>query len=106
MNRVFYIISHIQTIGHLDTKFFRFIFRIILNIIYDSEDRNRVPIGIGVTLQDTTKELELDKTQNRFMSNISHELRTPLFNIKSFIETIQEYDYTLSAWQKRYFLNI
>ena len=80
--------------------------RIILNIIYDSEDRNRVPIGIGVTLQDTTKELELDKTQNRFMSNISHELRTPLFNIKSFIETIQEYDYTLSAWQKRYFLNI
>ena len=29
-----------------------------------------------------------------------------LFNIKSFIETIQEYDYTLSAWQKRDFLNI
>lgn len=80
--------------------------RIILNIIYDSQDLNRIPIGIGITLQDTTKELELDKTQNRFMGNISHELRTPLFNIKSFIETIQEYDYTLSAWQKRDFLNI
>ena len=80
--------------------------RIILNIIYDSQERNRIPIGIGITLQDTTKELELDKTQNRFMSNISHELRTPLFNIKSFIETIQEYDYSLSIWQKRYFLNI
>lgn len=80
--------------------------RIILNIIYDSQDRNKVPTGIGVIIQDTTKELELNKTQNRFMSNISHELRTPLFNIKSFIETIQEYDYTLSIWQKRYFLNI
>jgi two-component system sensor histidine kinase NblS len=80
--------------------------RIILNIIYDSQGRNKIPIGIGLTLQDTTKELELDKTQNRFMSNISHELRTPLFNIKSFIETIEEYDYTLSSWQKRYFLGI
>lgn len=80
--------------------------RIILNIIYDSQEKNRVPIGIGITLQDTTRELELNKTQNRFMGNISHELRTPLFNIKSFIETIQEYDYTLSVWQKRYFLNI
>lgn len=80
--------------------------RIRLKIVYDSVDINKVPIGIGMTIQDLTKEFELDKTQNRFMSNISHELRTPLFNIKSFIETIQEYDYTLSNWQKRYFLDI
>ena len=80
--------------------------RISLNMVYDSQDINNFPIGIGVTVQDKTKELELDKIQNRFMSNISHELRTPLFNIKSFIETIQEYDYTLSNWQKRYFLDI
>ena len=80
--------------------------RITLNVVYGSFDINKIPIGIGVTIQDITKEFELDKTQNRFMSNISHELRTPLFNIKSFIETIQEYDYTLSTWQKRYFLNI
>jgi len=79
--------------------------RIILNIVYD-DDLQTLPLGIGLTIQDTTKEVELDKTQNRFMSNISHELRTPLFNIKSFIETLQEYDYTLSNWQKRYFLNI
>ncbi len=80
--------------------------RIRLKIVYDSVDINKVPTGIGMTIQDLTKEFELDKTQNRFMSNISHELRTPLFNIKSFIETIQEYDYTLSNWQKRYFLDI
>lgn len=80
--------------------------RMILNVIYDSTGVNKIPIGIGITIQDMTKVFELDKTQNRFMSNISHELRTPLFNIKSFIETIKEYDYTLSSWQKRYFLDI
>ena len=80
--------------------------RMILNVVYDTPGANRIPTGIGITIQDITKEFELDKTQNRFMSNISHELRTPLFNIKSFIETIQEYDYTLSNWQRRYFLDI
>ena len=88
------------------TQFSKRSIRIILNLVYDSLDANKIPIGIGVTVQDMTKEVELVKTQNRFMSNISHELRTPLFNIKSFIETIQEYDYTLSNWQKRYFLDI
>ena len=80
--------------------------RIILNIVHDSQCANKIPIGIGLTIQDLTKEVELDKTQNRFMSNISHELRTPLFNIKSFIETIQEYDYSLTHWQKGYFLDV
>lgn len=80
--------------------------RVSLNVIYEVSERNKIPIGIGVIVQDKTKEFELLNTQNRFMGNISHELRTPLFNIKSFIETIQEYDYTLSNWQKRYFLDI
>jgi two-component system sensor histidine kinase NblS len=80
--------------------------RFILNVVYDYPPINKIPVGVGITIQDMTKAFELDKTQNRFMSNISHELRTPLFNIKSFIETIQEYDYTLSNWQKRYFLDI
>ena len=80
--------------------------RVILNVIYEVSERNKIPLGIGIIVQDKTKEFELWNTQNRFMGNISHELRTPLFNIKSFIETIQEYDYTLSNWQKRYFLDI
>ena len=56
--------------------------------------------GITLTIQDNTRELQLDKTRNQFMSNVSHELRTPLFNIKSFIETTKEYKYTLSNNQK------
>ena len=60
--------------------------------------------GITLTIQDNTRELQLDKTRNQFMSNVSHELRTPLFNIKSFIETTKEYKYTLSNNQKNDFL--
>lgn len=80
--------------------------RVTLKIVYDSIDINKLPIGVGITIQDRTKEFEFDQVQTRFISNISHELRTPLFNIKSFIETIQEYDYSLSNWQKSYFLDI
>lgn len=95
--------------GKIDSGLISFpkrLIRITLKIVYNSYEVNSIPIGIGLTIQDYTKESELAKSQNRFISNISHELRTPLFNIKSFIETIQEYDYTLSNWQKRYFLDI
>ena len=101
-NSVIFFEEAFSEITQISKKFVR----VTINIIYDSNGENKVPVGIGIVLHDTTKELELDKTQDRFISNISHELRTPLFNIKSFIETIQEYDYTLSNWQKRYFLNI
>jgi two-component system, OmpR family, sensor histidine kinase NblS len=47
--------------------------------------------GIAMTVQDITREVELNAAQGRFISNVSHELRTPLFNIKSFIETLYEY---------------
>lgn len=80
--------------------------RITLKLVYDSSTINKIPIGVGVTIQDRTAEFELNRTQSRFISNISHELRTPLFNIKSFIETIQEYSYTISNYQKKYFLDI
>ena len=80
--------------------------RITLKLVYDSSTINKIPIGVGVTIQDRTAEFELNKTQSRFIGNISHELRTPLFNIKSFIETIQEYNYTISNYQKKYFLDI
>lgn len=95
--------------GKIDSGLISFpkrLIRVTLKIVYNSYEINSIPIGIGLTIQDCTKEFELAKSQNRFISNISHELRTPLFNIKSFIETIQEYDYTLSNWQKRYFLDI
>ncbi|HAA31064.1 MAG TPA: PAS domain-containing sensor histidine kinase, partial [Cyanobacteria bacterium UBA8553] len=47
--------------------------------------------GIAMTVQDITREVELNEAKSYFISNVSHELRTPLFNIKSFIETLHEY---------------
>ncbi len=60
--------------------------------------------GIAITVQDITREAELNEAKSQFISNISHELRTPLFNIKSFIETLYEYGDALPPEQQREFL--
>jgi two-component system sensor histidine kinase NblS len=60
--------------------------------------------GIAVTVQDLTREVELNAAQSRFISNVSHELRTPLFNIKSYVETLHDYGDQLSDEQRQEFL--
>ena len=60
--------------------------------------------GIAITVQDITREVELNEAKSQFISNVSHELRTPLFNIKSFIETLHEYGEDLSVEQRQDFL--
>ncbi|BAY57350.1 multi-sensor signal transduction histidine kinase [Leptolyngbya boryana NIES-2135] len=76
--------------------------RILLNAVVDPV-RDNVK-GIAVTVQDITREVELNEAKSQFISNVSHELRTPLFNIKSFIETLYEYGDELSETQKLEFL--
>ncbi|NJK35556.1 MAG: HAMP domain-containing protein [Oscillatoriales cyanobacterium SM2_2_1] len=61
--------------------------------------------GVAMTVQDITREVELNAAQSRFISNVSHELRTPLFNIKSFIETLHDYYDDLSREQRVEFLD-
>ncbi|AFY45204.1 two-component system sensor histidine kinase NblS [Nostoc sp. PCC 7107] len=60
--------------------------------------------GIAITVQDITREVELNEAKGQFISNVSHELRTPLFNIKSFIETLHDYGEDLSLEQRQDFL--
>ncbi len=60
--------------------------------------------GIAMTVQDITREVELNEAKSQFISNVSHELRTPLFNIKSFIETLNEFGEDLSFEERREFL--
>ncbi len=60
--------------------------------------------GIAMTVQDITREVELNEAKSNFISNVSHELRTPLFNIKSFIETLHEYGEDLTEEQRKDFL--
>ncbi|MBD2577554.1 two-component system sensor histidine kinase NblS [Oscillatoria sp. FACHB-1406] len=61
--------------------------------------------GIAMTVQDITREVELNEAKGQFISNVSHELRTPLFNIKSFIETLYEYGEDLTTDERKEFLH-
>ncbi|AHB88698.1 low temperature/osmotic stress-responsive two component signal transduction system histidine kinase with PAS domain NblS [Thermosynechococcus sp. NK55a] len=76
--------------------------RILLTTVMDVQREK--PKGIAITIQDITREVELNEAKAQLISNVSHELRTPLFNIKSIIETIQEYGSSLSEKEQQEFL--
>lgn len=80
------------------------VIRILLNLVVPPS-KNSVK-GIVMTIQDVTKETELNDAKAQFISNVSHELRTPLFNILSFLETLYEYNESLSNLEKLEFLDI
>ncbi|MBD2101269.1 HAMP domain-containing protein [Leptolyngbya sp. FACHB-261] len=77
--------------------------RVLLNTVFDQ--RRESLKGITMTVQDISREVELNDAKSQFISNVSHELRTPLFNIKSFIETLQEYGPELSEVERLEFLD-
>lgn len=77
--------------------------RILLTRVLDQYRENVK--GIAITIQDITREVELNEAKSQFISNVSHELRTPLFNIKSFIETLHEYGDELSNDERKEFLD-
>lgn len=76
--------------------------RIMLTRVLDQYRENIK--GIAMTVQDITREVELNEAKSNFISNVSHELRTPLFNIKGFIETLHEYGDDLSEDKRSEFL--
>ena len=78
--------------------------RIVLQSVRDASGETLK--GIAVTVQDLTREVELNAAQSRFISNVSHELRTPLFNIKSYVETLHDMGDQLSDEEKREFLGV
>ncbi len=76
--------------------------RVLLTTVLDQSKENLK--GIAITIQDITREVELNEAKSQFISNVSHELRTPLFNIKSFIETLHEYGEDLTETERKEFL--
>ena len=78
--------------------------RIVLQAVRDVSGESLK--GIAMTIQDLTREVELNAAQSRFISNVSHELRTPLFNIKSYVETLHDLGDQLSDAEKQEFLGI
>ena len=78
--------------------------RIVMQAVRDASGESLK--GIAVTVQDLTREVELNAAQSRFISNVSHELRTPLFNIKSYVETLHDLGDQLSPEEHKEFLGI
>jgi len=78
--------------------------RIVMQAVRDANGESLK--GIAVTVQDLTREVELNAAQSRFISNVSHELRTPLFNIKSYVETLHDLGDQLSPEEHKEFLGI
>ena len=78
--------------------------RVVLQAVRDASGESLK--GIAVTIQDLTREVELNAAQSRFISNVSHELRTPLFNIKSYVETLYDMGDQLTDAEKHEFLGV
>ncbi|MGB3639694.1 MAG: ATP-binding protein [Rivularia sp. (in: cyanobacteria)] len=101
---------HRMTAGDLERAEFRLTInepikrtiRILLTTVVNQQ-RESIK-GIAITIQDITREVELNEAKSQFISNVSHELRTPLFNIKSFIETLHEFGEELDIEQRKEFL--
>ena len=56
--------------------------------------------GIAVTVQDLTREVELNAAQSRFISNVPRAAHA-LFNIKSYVETLYDMGDQLSDDEKQ-----
>jgi two-component system, OmpR family, sensor histidine kinase NblS len=107
-------IEHLDAIAQSDVSLSPEEYRLSLNhptqrtiriVLTQVLDRHSEAIkGVAMTVQDITREVELNEAKSQFISNVSHELRTPLFNIKSFIETLCEFGEDLTHTERREFL--
>lgn len=61
-------------------------------------------LGSVMIMQDITRQAELERMKNEFISNVSHELRTPITSIKSYVDTICNHGEKLESDIYREFL--
>jgi len=85
------------------TKMNARVMKTLISPIYTNHDEY---IGYIVVLHDITKEAEIDKIKNSFISNVSHELRTPVTILRTYVDTLYNCDEKLDEKTKRDFLSI
>lgn len=62
-------------------------------------------VGYIIVLIDITRETEVNKLKNTFISNVSHELRTPVTVLRSYIDTLCHNGEDFDEETKKEFLN-
>lgn len=80
------------------------LFKITINpkLTHNTNNRKEIILHLQPKLQIEKKTLLTSKKIN----NLSHDLRAPLFNIRSFLETLYEYNDELTSSQRLEFLEI
>lgn len=63
-------------------------------------------LGYILVLHDVTKEAEIDRMKNSFISNVSHELRTPVTVLRSYIDTLYNYGHEFDEKTKEEFIDV
>ncbi len=81
----------------------RKILRTIISPLYTLNDEY---LGYVIVMRDITSESELNRIKNTFISNVSHELRTPVTVIRSYIDTLYNYEKEFDEKTKREFLSV
>jgi len=63
-------------------------------------------LGYILVLHDITKEAEIDRMKNSFISNVSHELRTPVTVLRSYIDTLYNFGNEFDEKTKNEFIEV
>ncbi len=78
--------------------------RILKAIISPMYSKMHDYLGYIIILIDITKEIEVDKLKNDFISNVSHELRTPVTILSSYADTLYNYGDNFNFAEQKEFI--
>ncbi|MCR4881285.1 MAG: cell wall metabolism sensor histidine kinase WalK [bacterium] len=79
------------------------VYKVLMSPIFTASQEY---LGYIVVLHDVTKEAEIDKLKSGFISNVSHELRTPVTVLRSYIDTLCNFNSDFDEATKQEFLQI
>lgn len=78
--------------------------RVVKSIISPIYSKAHDYLGYIIILIDITKEAEVDKLKNDFISNVSHELRTPVTVLRSYADTLYNFGDNFDYNEQREFI--
>ncbi len=78
--------------------------RVIKTLISPMYSKGHDYLGYIIVLIDITKEAEVDRLKNDFISNVSHELRTPVTILSSYADTLLQYGADFSFDEQKEFI--